>query len=106
MDVQRSISACAEAMEDIRLLVSSKRWKSYATVDEAFSKAFSQLEKGLAGKSLAVNDHQALIRLEQQVRRVQRDIRREMGEISEKLHWLDTEQNRTLKTHQHLDSSV
>jgi len=104
MVVQQAISECAEVVD--RLHANSKRWKTQPIADEAFNSAFAKLRQDLIRQSIGENDQQALKKLEQQVRRVQRDIRREMCEINEKLEWLEREQRRMLSTHQYLDSSA
>jgi len=104
--LQQNVSGCVVALEDLRLLLSSKRWKSLPRTEEAFNKAFSRLRQEMAGQSLGDDDQHTVRSLEQQVRRIQREIRREMCGISDKLHWLDTEQKRTRNTHQYLNSSA
>jgi len=106
MAMQKSVSWCVEALESLRSLVSAKRWKSLAKAEKTFNTAFSQLRHDIAGQALEVNDQQTVKNLEQQVRRIQREIRMEMGGISEKLDWLDTEKKRTGTTFQHLDSNA
>lgn len=106
MPMQQNVSGCVEALEGLRSLVSAKRWKSLAKAEEAFNTAFCKLRLDIAGQDIAENDQQTLKNLEQQVRRIQRDIRMEMGGISEKLDWLDTEQKRTGNTLHHLDSNA
>ncbi|OIO70462.1 MAG: hypothetical protein COW19_00160 [Zetaproteobacteria bacterium CG12_big_fil_rev_8_21_14_0_65_55_1124] len=106
MPVQQSISGCVQALEGLRLLVRSKRWTSLAKSEEVFNKAFSQLRQDMEAGCPDVNDQETVKSLEQQVRRIQREIRREMCEISEKLQWLDTEKKRTRNTHQYLNSSA
>jgi len=106
MPMQQSVSGCVEALESLRSLVSAKRWKSLGKAEKVFNNAFAQLRHDMDGQDLAGNDQQTVKNLEQQVRRIQREIRMEMGGISEKLDWLDTEQKRTSTTLQHLDSNV
>jgi len=104
--MQQSAPGCVEALEYLRLLVSAKRWQSLPKSEEKFNKAFSQLRQDIAGGCSDANDQLAVKSFEQQVRRMQREIRREMCEISEKLHWLDVERRRMQNTHQYLNSST
>ena len=107
MSMQQSAPGCVEALTYLRLLVSAKRWKSLPKSEEIFNKAFSQLRQDIAARGCPdVNDQQTVKSLEQQVRRIQREIRREMCEVSEKLHWLDMERKRLRNTHQYLNSST
>jgi TRAP-type mannitol/chloroaromatic compound transport system substrate-binding protein len=106
MGMQQSLSGCVKALAELQLLVNSKRWHAIPKSEEMFNNAFAQLRKDMAGGVSDVNDQQSVKLLEQQVRRIQREMRRGMYDINEKLDWLATEQRRTQHQYQQLGLST
>ncbi len=106
MAMQQSLSGCVKALAELQLQVNSKRWKSIAKSEAMFNSAFSQLRQDMAEQALGDDDQQNVKLLEQQVRRIQREMRRAMSGISEKLDWLAVEQKRTRNHQQQLGLSA
>jgi len=104
MTMQQSLSGCVKALAELQLLINSKRWESIPKCEEMLNSAFLQLRQEMVGDIADVNDQQNVKLLEQQVRRIQREMKMEMGEMAEKLGWLDMEQKRTSTTLRHLGS--
>jgi len=106
MAMQQSLSGCVKALAELQQLVNSKRWKSIPKSEKIFNSAFLQLRQDMAGGVPDVNDQQSVKLLDQQVRRIQREMQREMCGVSEKLDWLAAEQKRTRDQFQQLGLSA
>ncbi len=106
MSVSRSISRCVEALECISMHVQAKRWQSLPDAEGVFTKAFSRLRQDMVEQECDVHDQETMLKLDQQLRRIQRDIRKEMCGVDEKLHMLETEQKHALNTLQFLGAGL
>jgi len=102
MSVPRSLAKCSEVLEHIHMLMHTKHLKSLPDSEDEFTQAFSRLKSEIAGQSLNINDRENMLNLDQQLRQLQRGLRKEMRGFSEKLHMLEAEQKRAHKALQYL----
>ena len=83
--VKQQISACLKLVESIHRLIRAGKWQKLSVLESEYNCTFAELKTEIAAGDIDSNDFQALIRLEQQQRRLQKLLSLGLEEASEKL---------------------
>ena len=84
MPIHQQISVCLQLIESMHRLIRADKWQKLSAIEAKYSCACAQLRTEAVGGVDAV-DIQAMVRLEQQQRRLQRILSLGLKETSEKL---------------------
>lgn len=85
MPVDQQLSVCLHLVESMHRFIRAGKWHKLSALESEYGCAFEQLKTELAAGSVDADDKQAMIRLEQQQRRLQRLLSLRLKETAEKL---------------------
>lgn len=85
MTVHQQISACLQLIESMHRLIRAEKWQQLSAHESKYNRAFAQLKAGIDTAVIDAADMQAMVRLEQQQRRLQRTLSLGLKVTSEKL---------------------
>ena len=100
MPAQQRIAACLQLIERMYQLVRAGKWQKLPSLESEYASAFEQLKKEIGENAADATDLQAMIRLEQQQRRLQRLLSLGLKETGEKLSVIEDARKKLLVSSQ------
>lgn len=94
MPAQQHISTCLKLIEGMHRHVRAGKWQKLTSLESEYIHAFDQLQAEIGAGAASADDLQALIRLEQQQRRLQRLLSLGLKETGEKLSVIENARKR------------
>lgn len=94
MPVQQHLSHCLQLIDSMHQYVRSGKWHKLPSLQSEYSLVFEQMKAEAAAAPMDEAATQAMIRLEQQQRRLQRLLAAGLKETSEKLSIIDDTRKR------------
>lgn len=92
--VNKQISVCLQLVESMHRLIRAEKWQKLSALESEYNRAFTQLKTEIDAAGVGAVDVQAMVRLEQQQRRMQRTLSLGLKETSEKLAVIEDARNR------------
>jgi Fe-S cluster assembly scaffold protein SufB len=87
--VNQQLAVCLQLVESIHQLIRAGKWQKLSALESEYSCAFAQLKAMMAAGDIDADDLKAMVRLEQQQRRLQKLLSLGLKETGEKLAVID-----------------